>query len=142
MMSENQSQKDIYQTVLLDNNIVYIKPNRNITIEEDLAREILNTCFEHVQHPYRKIGLIIDMARVAFVTEQARELLTKNGCMGRFISHLALVSNTHLSNVISTLIIGQCESTEIEMKLFKYADNAVEWLQSHAEKEPMLEAVN
>lgn len=141
-MSEFQLQKEIYQTVLLGNGIVYVKPYRNITIEEDLAHEIIDTCFENMEYRYRHIRLIIDMALVVFVTEEARELLANNRCVGRSISHLALVSNGHLSNVISTLTIRQSESTEVEMRMFKSAENAVDWLQDGIEKQPFLEAAS
>ena len=131
--------KEAFQTVLLGNGIVYVKPTKTVTIEEDAAKEILRTCFENMEHQDQKTGLILNMTRVAFISEEARILLTGSDCMSRSITHLAMVSDTHLTNVISTLIIQQCKCDGIDIRLFKSAENAVDWLQEHMDSERLLE---
>lgn len=138
-MSEHRLQKEVFQTVLLGNGIVYVKPTKTVTIEEDVAEEMLKTCFENMEHSDQKIGLILNMKRVAFISEEARIMLTGSDCMSRSITHLAMVSDSHLSNVISTLIIQQCKCDEIKIRLFKSAENAVDWLQEHMNAKSLVE---
>ena len=139
-MSDYHLQKEVFQTVLLGNGIVYVKPTRSVTIEEDMAKEMLETCFMNMEHPDQNTGLIINMSRVAFVSEAARNLLSGDSCIGQSITHLGLVSNSHLSNVISTLTIQHSNSDEVDMRLFKSAEDAVDWLQDHMDCEQLLEA--
>lgn len=141
-MNNHHLQKEVFQTVLLGNGIVYVKPTRSVTIEEDMAREMLETCFMNMEHPDQNIGLIINMSRVAFVSEQARNLLSGDNCIGQSITHLGLVSNSHLSNVISTLTIQHSNSDSVDMRLFKSAEDAVDWLQDHMDCEQLLEAAS
>ncbi|MCB0755366.1 MAG: hypothetical protein H6603_06660 [Flavobacteriales bacterium] len=138
-MGRHQLIKEIFQTVLLGNGIVYIKPTQNITIEAEMARNILESCFADIDNP-QNLGLILNMTRVAFVTEEAREVLCDGLCVGRGISHLAFVSSNHLSNVISTLTMKECSSSQIQMRMFNSAENAVDWLQEREISKQFLEA--
>ena len=107
-----------------------------------MAKEMLETCFMNMEHPDQNTGLIINMSRVAFVSEAARNLLSGDSCIGQSITHLGLVSNSHLSNVISTLTIQHSNSDEVDMRLFKSAEDAVDWLQDHMDCEQLLEAAS
>jgi hypothetical protein len=138
-MREGQLIKEIFQTVLLGNGIVYIKPTQNITIEPEMARHMLESCFAEIEHS-QNLGLIINMSRVAFVTEEARELLCNGLCVGKCISRIAFVSSNHLSNVISTLTMQQCGTNDIDMRMFTSAENAVDWLQDRKISKQLLEA--
>lgn len=139
-MSDYHLPNEIFQTVILGNGIIYIKPTRGVTIEEDMAQEMLNACFMNMEHPEQNVGLIINMSRVAFVSEDARSLLSGDSCIGQTISHLALVSDSHLSNVISTLTIQHSNTDIVDMRLFKSAEHAVDWLQDHMNCDQLLEA--
>lgn len=102
-----------------------------MTIELDLAEQIINSCLENITISDGNVGLILNMSKVAFVTEDARNYLSSFELTRKGITHLALVSNSHLSNVISTLMIENCEAEKvIPMKLLKTTESAVDWLQS------------
>jgi hypothetical protein len=129
--------EEIFQTVLLGNGIVYIKPNKNIAIEQGIAKDIVASFKRDTNSNIERIGLIINMSRVAFITEEAGKVLCCETEPG--ISHLALVSDNHLSNVVATLTFQHCGNSSIEKRLFKSAADAVDWLQNDMVHTPSLD---
>lgn len=118
---------------LLNSEIFSIRLNARIIIELGTATELINTCNQLIESG-RNCGCIIDMSEVAFVTEDARNFLTNVGSHKGNIMGLALVSNNHLGNIISTLMISFCEAESIPMKLFKNRFEAESWVTLLIEK--------
>ena len=54
-----------------------LSSTRSVTIEEDMAKEMLETCFMNMEHPDQNTGLIINMSRVAFVSEAAKPAIRR-----------------------------------------------------------------
>lgn len=121
---------------------MYIKPTRAVTIEHGMAKEILEICRLNMELADQNLGLIINMAKAAFVSEDARELLSGDGNIEQSISHLALVSDNHLSNVISALTVEHNSSDNVEMVVLKTAEAAVDWLQVKMNRNRVLEAAS
>jgi hypothetical protein len=107
-------EKDTFQTVILEDGVIDVNPTRNITIEDSTATELLANCFSNVEQRGNEVKLILNMNRVTFITEGAREILCTGLCSGKNVSHLAFVSNNQLSYLNSELTRNHCHTNPIE----------------------------
>ena len=135
------SQQVPFNTVIAGNGVIYVSLRESMTIELDIAEQIIESCLNNITVNDGNVGLILNMNKVAFVTEEARNYLSDISLIRKGITHLALISNSHLSNVISTLMIENGDSPEqIPMKLLKTTESAVDWLQSQTKVNAQLVA--
>lgn len=125
-----QSPQNAFNTVIAGNGVIYVSLKKSMTIDLLLAEQIVTSCLENTTDIDESIGLVINMSKVAFVTENARNFLVDKKHSIKGITHLALVSDNHFSNVISTLMIENCDADEVlPMKLLKTTESAIDWIQ-------------
>ena len=113
---------------LLNQEVFSIKLGSRITLELPMAQELIGACNQMLNSERKFCGYIIDMSGAAFVTEDARNFITEVASHRGKVEALALVSNNHLGNIISTLLISYSDSETFPMKLFKTDADAKGWV--------------
>lgn len=135
-----QSTQNAFNTVIAGNGVVYVSLKESMTIDLELAEQIIASCLKNITTVDGDVGLIINMSKVAFVTEDARNFLADKKHSFKGITQLALVSDNHFGNIISTLMIGNCDSGEVlPMKLLKTTESAIDWIQLELKLSQQLE---
>lgn len=125
-----QAQLGFAEVELMNQEVFFIKTNSRITLELDMAKELIGACNQMLNTDEKFCGYILDMSGAAFVTEDARNFITEGSSHRGKVEALALVSNNHLGNIISTLMISYSHADSIPMQLFKTSGRAQEWLQA------------
>jgi hypothetical protein len=113
-----------------DDCTVYVHANRPITIELELAKQIVETARSLISVDSGSLAVIINMRKVAFITEEAREHIVNVGGGAKGITSIALVSDDHLANVISTLMIEHSDTDTLPMKKLNSVEEAMNWTRS------------
>ena len=124
---------------LTDNNIIEVIPTKRITVELDKATELMEAVLKLVNTNSKVKSLVIIMSSVAFVAQDARVHITTECMSAERICSLALVSENHLSNVVSTLLLQHTEIQSIPMDMFASMEKASNW--SIEMKQAVLKAV-
>ena len=109
---------------LTDNNIIEVIPTKRITVELDKATELMEAVLKLVNTNSKVKSLVIIMSSVAFVAQDARVNITTECMSAERICSLALVSENHLSNVVSTLLLQHTEIQSIPMDMFASMEKA------------------
>ena len=125
---------------LTDNNIIEVIPTKRITVELDKATELMEAVLKLVNTNSKVKSLVIIMSSVAFVAQDARVHITTECMSAERICSLALVSENHLSNVVSTLLLQHTEIQSIPMDMFASMEKASNW--SVEMKQAVLKAGN
>jgi hypothetical protein len=112
---------------LTDNNIIEVIPTKRITIELDKATELMEAVRKLVNTNSNVKSLVIIMSSVAFVAQDARVHITTECMSAERICSLALVSESHLANVVSTLLLQHTEIQSIPMDMFSSMEKASNW---------------
>ncbi|MDB4655423.1 hypothetical protein OAE48_01105 [Flavobacteriales bacterium] len=123
-----QAQLEFAKIELVRQEVFYIKLGNRVTLELDMARTMIGACNQMLTSEGRYCGYIIDMSGAAFVTEDARNFITEVNTHRGKVEALALVSNNHLGNIISTLVISFADTDTFPMQLFKKTSDAEDWL--------------
>ncbi len=124
---------------LTDNNIIEVIPTKRITVELDKATELMEAVLKLADNSPTIKSLIIVTSSVAFVAQDARVHITTECMSAERICSLALVSENHLSNVVSTLLLQHTEIQSIPMDMFASMEKASNW--SVEMKQAVLKAV-
>lgn len=114
---------------------VYVQANRPITIELEQAKQIIQTARSLTSVDSPTLAIIINMRKVVFIAEDAREYFVNVGGGMSGVTCLALVSNDHLANVISTLMIEHSDTEVLPMKKLDSVDEALNWTKSICKKQ-------
>ncbi|MGB1318118.1 MAG: hypothetical protein ACPG5W_07915 [Flavobacteriales bacterium] len=123
-----QAHLDFAQIELVRQEVFYIKLGSRITLELDMAKQMIGACNQMITSEGKYCGYIIDMSGAAFVTEDARSFITEVTAHRGKVEALALVSNNHLGNIISTLMISFADSKAFPMQLFSKTNQAEAWI--------------
>lgn len=123
-----QEQLEFAKIELLRQELFYIKLGNRVTLELDMAKTMIGACNQMLTSEGSFCGYIIDMSGAAFVTEDARNFITEVNTHRGKVEALALVSNNHLGNIISTLMISFAGTDTFPMQLFKQTSEAEDWL--------------
>lgn len=128
-----QAQLGFAEAELLNQEVFFIKTGSRVTLELEMAKELIGACNQMLSTEQKFCGYVIDMSGAAFVTEDARNFITEGSSHRGKVEALALVSNNHLGNIISTLMISYADEGSIPMRLFKTSTEAQEWITSKLE---------
>ena len=113
---------------LVDNMLLSISTSNRIILDLEMAKQLVSKCMELRAENFEDMIMVFDMSKTAFVTEDARTYITGIGSVECGLRALALVSDNHLGNVVSTLMIAYGESDNLPMKLFRSHPEAENWL--------------
>ncbi len=113
---------------LINNELLSINTSNRIILDLRMAEQLVAKCIELKDGSSEQTTMVFDMSKTAFITEEARTYITGIGSLECGTRALALVSDNHLGNVVSTLMIAYGESDNLPMKLFKSYPEAENWL--------------
>jgi len=112
----------------VDNLLLSISTSSRIILDLEMAKQLVAKCNELKGGSTEETIMVFDMSKTAFITEEARTYFTSVGSKLCGSRALALVSDNHLGNVVSTLMISYAESSNLPMKLFRSFPEAENWL--------------
>jgi len=93
-----------------------------------MAKQVVAKCTELKGGSLEETIMVFDMSKTAFITEEAWAYFIGSGSDECKSKALALVSDNHLGNVVSTLMIAYAENGNLPMKLFRSYPEAENWL--------------
>jgi hypothetical protein len=125
-----QAQLGFAEAELLNQEIFFINTVSRVILDLEMAKKLIGACNQMLSTEKNKCGYVIDMSGVAFITEDSRNFITEESSHIGKVEALALVSNNHLGNIISTLMISCADKESIPMRLFKTPTSAQEWIQN------------
>ena len=118
---------------LVDSVLLSISISNRIILDLGMAKQLIAKCVELKGGSLQDSTMVIDMSKTAFVTEEARTYISGAGSDECGSKALALVSDNHLGNVVSTLMIAYAENGKLPMKLFRSYPDAENWVMQEIE---------